>query len=136
MSESNSNPTNTRLGQKFTTRVSYAIAVFFIGAIIISFIVSGLDINSRTDIVAQVDSTPISFREYQGALTQQLNFYGQMMGGKALTSQQIKQFQIKESVLNSLIQQKILINLATDMSLNPSLEEIKDEIKAQSYFQK
>jgi peptidyl-prolyl cis-trans isomerase D len=126
-----------RLSQKFTSKTSYFIAAFFIGAIIVSFVMSGLDgMNSRTDIVAKVDDITVSTREYNGALNQQLNFYSQMMGGKPLTAQQIKQFQIKENVLNGLIQQKLLISLAQNIGIEASLEEIKNEIKGQNYFQR
>ena len=81
-----------------------------------------------------MDGTPITFKEYQAALSRQVEFYNQMMGGKGLTQKQLEEMGIKQSVLNGLIQQKLILNAATDMGFVVSLEEVKNEIRNMPYF--
>jgi len=84
--------------------------------------------------VATVDGTPVSVKEYSVALNRQVEFYNQMMGGQGMTQQQLEQMGIKQSVLNGLIQQKLILNTADQMGIVVSLDEIKNEIKNMSYF--
>jgi peptidyl-prolyl cis-trans isomerase D len=84
--------------------------------------------------VATVDGTPVSVKEYSVALNRQVEFYNQMMGGQGMTQQQLEQMGIKQSVLNGLIQQKLILNTADQMGIVVSLNEIKNEIKNMSYF--
>jgi len=84
--------------------------------------------------VASVDGTEISIREYQNALTRQVEFFGQMMGGNTLTQKQIEEMGIKQSVISGLIQQKLVLNAANKMGIHISLDEVKGEIKSLPYF--
>jgi peptidyl-prolyl cis-trans isomerase D len=81
-----------------------------------------------------VDGTPISVKEYSVALNRQVEFFNQMMGGQGMTQKQMEQMGIKQSVLNGLIQQKLVLNTADQMGIVVSLDEIKNEIKSMSYF--
>ncbi len=111
------------------------IITFFLGAIIVSFALTGFTgFNSTTDSVGSVDGNPISINEYRNTLNGELQRFSQMFGGKDLTNQQIRQFRIKESVINRLVQQKLIQNLAQDMKLDAGLDEIKAEIKKSPYF--
>lgn len=51
-----------------------------------------------------------------------------------MTQKQIEEMRVKESVLNELIQQKLVLNTADQIGLVVSLDEIKSEIKSMSYF--
>lgn len=120
----------------FTGRVSYFILTFLFVIIIASFLFTGVDSfqpGSAGD-VATVDGTPISQREYQTALQRQVEFFNQMMGDNALTPKQLEEMGIKQSVLSSLIQQKLILNSADQMGFIVSLEEVKNEIKNLPYF--
>ena len=121
---------------KITEKLSYFAVSLILGAIIISFALTGFQgFNSSSGSVANVDGTPITIEEYNRTLNAQINRYSQMFGGKSLTSQQIKQFRIKEGVLNSLVQQKLMVNLADELKLDVSQEQIKEEIKTAPFFQ-
>ncbi len=127
---------------KFQSGVAKFLVAGIFGVIILSFALSSFNKNdllggmggSGSDTVAKVDGTPINYREYQMALTRQLEFFSQMTGGNPLTSQQIEQFGIKNTVLSTLINQKLMINLVSNMGLNPSKEEIAAEIQNLPYF--
>lgn len=118
-------------------KVSYFILTFIFLIIIASFLFGGFgNISLGTSSnVAQVDGTPISIREYQTALNRQVEFFTQMMGGSGMTQKQMEDMGIKQSVLNGLIQQKLILNAADELGFVVSLNEIKQEIKNLPYFQ-
>jgi len=124
---------------KFSSKASYFVLTLIIGAIIISFAITGIGLGGsnptgRVDAVATVDGTPVSMKEYQQALGRQLQFYSQFSGGKPLTTQQIERFNIKQTVLQNLVQQKLFLNLAKKIQLDHGSGELKDEIKKMEYF--
>lgn len=123
---------NTFTGKAATFILSLA---FF--SIIVSFIFGNYDnftAPSRSD-VANVDGLPVTVREYQMRLSQQIDFFNQMMGGQ-ITQQQIQQMGIKESVLSGMIQQKLLLSAGSKMGLALSESELKEEIKRLPPFQR
>jgi peptidyl-prolyl cis-trans isomerase D len=121
---------------RFTSKISYLIVTFFIAAIIISFALTGFSgFNSSANAVAMVDGTPVKISEYQNSLRQKMDYYSKIFGGKSLTAQQIRQFRLKESTLQELINQKLVNNLADNMDFEASQEEIKSYIKELPYFQ-
>lgn len=120
---------------KFTGKISYIILTFFIAAIIISFALTGFQgFGSSANSVAKVGGEPISIREYNNIVTQEMQRYSQIFG-KDLTSQQVKQFRIKENALRSLVQQQLIANLAADIGMEASQEHVKERIKTLEYFQ-
>ena len=121
----------------FAGKVSYFILTFIFLIITASFLFSGFDNFSMgtAQSVATVDGTPVSIKEYQTALTRQVEFFNQMMGGQGMTQKQLEEMGIKQSVLNGLIQQKLILNTADQLGFVVSLEEVKNEIKGMPYFQ-
>jgi peptidyl-prolyl cis-trans isomerase D len=119
----------------FAGKVSYFILTFIFLIITASFLFSGFDNFSMgaAQTVGMVDGTPITIKEYQSALNRQVEFFNQMMGG-SMTQQQMEQMGIKQSVLNGLVQQKLILNTADQMGFVVSLNEIKNEIKNMPYF--
>lgn len=120
----------------FASKMSYFILTFIFLIITASFLFSNFSnfsLGTSTN-VATVDGTPISIKEYQTALTRQVEFFNQMMGGQGLTQKQLEEMGIKQSVLNGLIQQKLILNTADQMGFVVSLEEVKNEIKSMPYF--
>src|SRR5665648_296293 len=101
----------------FAGKISYFILTFVFLIIIASFLFTGFDGSSvgTGQNVADVDGTPISLREYQTALNRQVEFFNQMMGGEGMTQKQMEEMGIKQSVLNTLIQQKLILNSAKQM---------------------
>lgn len=120
---------------KFSSKVSWIIITFFIGAIIISFTLTGFQgLTSASNSVATVDGTSIGVEEYRRILDMKVARYSQMFGGKSLTSQQIKQFGIREQALRELVTQKLVMNFAVDMGLDVGQKEVKEVIKNLPYF--
>lgn len=118
-------------------KISYFVLTFLFLIIIASFMFTGFDNFSMGSgqQVASVDGTPVTLREYQIALNRQVEFFNQMMGGKGMTQKQLEEMGIKQSVLNGLIQQKLILNTAENMGIIVSKDEVKNEIKTMPYFQ-
>ena len=120
----------------FANKMSYFILTFLFLIITASFLFSGFQNFSlgSSQNVATVDGTPITIKEYQTALTRQVEFFTQMMGGQGLTQKQLEEMGIKTSVLNGLIQQKLILNTADHIGFVVSLDEVKSEIRGMPYF--
>ncbi len=120
----------------YANKISYFILTFIFLIITASFLFSNFDNFSMGSAqqVGSVDGTPITTKEYNVALTRQVEFFNQMMGGNGLSQKQLEEMGIKQSVLNGLIQQKLILNTAEQMGIIVSLEEVKNEIKAMTYF--
>ncbi|MFL5784279.1 MAG: SurA N-terminal domain-containing protein, partial [Bacteriovoracaceae bacterium] len=118
-------------------KMSYFILMFIFLIIIASFLFTGYDKfhMGSAKHVAMVDGTEITTKEYRMALSRQVEFFNQMMGGNGMTEKQMEQMGIKESVLNSLIQLKLILNTADKMGFVVSLDEVKNEIRKMPYFQ-
>ena len=85
--------------------------------------------------VASVGNIPVTATEYNREYERQIRFFGQMLGKKSLTSQEIKQFNIKDAALKTLVRQKLNIKMANDFGIEPSQAEVGEEIKKLPYFQ-
>jgi peptidyl-prolyl cis-trans isomerase D len=120
----------------YANKISYFILTFIFLIITASFLFSNFDNFSMGSgqQVGSVDGTPITTREYSVALNRQVEFFNQMMGGSGLNQKQLEEMGIKQSVLNGLIQQKLILNTAEQMGIIVSLEEVKNEIKSMTYF--
>lgn len=126
------------MSDSFQKKSASIIASVFIGFIILSFLFSGYYTrfggNMGPENVASVDGTNIKMVEYHRLLTERLELLKKLMRVSELTSQQIEQFNIKQSVLNMLIDQKLFLNLAAKAGINPNDEEVASEIQEQPYF--
>lgn len=121
--------------KNLSNKVSYIALSVIMGAIIISFVLTGFQgFGSNAGQVASVDGTPVTSREYNQALNASIERYGKMFGGKALTNQQIKMFKIRETTLQGLISQKHLLNFASELKFDAGKADIKDEIKNFDFF--
>ena len=114
-------------------------STFFLSLIFLLIVVSFLfgDYNNfstaSSQDVASVNGLPVTQREYQMRLTQQVEFFSQMMGGQ-MTQAQMEQMGVKDTVLGGLVQQKLLLSTGLDMGLTMSEAELKQEIKKLPYF--
>lgn len=118
------------------SKLSYFILSFIFLLIIASFLFSGFENFSMggSKHVAMVDGTPVTIREYQMALSRQVEFFNQMMGGNTLTQKQLEDMGIKDSVLSGLIQQKLILNSADDVGIVVSMDEVRSEIRNMPFF--
>jgi peptidyl-prolyl cis-trans isomerase D len=126
--------------RKASEKIGSFLILGLFAVIILSFVLTGFQSNIQFMAsgggVAVVDGNAIKIEEYQRALTRQLKFYEQMFGGKALSKKQIEQFGVKRTVLKRLIDQKLIENLANDLSIGASQKEVVSEIEKMPYFQK
>ncbi len=124
------------MNKSFVSKASTVALSLIFMLIIVSFLFG--DFNQRGQIsakdVGSVDGLVITPREYQMRLAQQVEFFGQMMGG-SLTQQQIEQMGLKETVLSGIIQQKLLVTTGRKMGLVLSENEVKEEIRKLPPFQ-
>lgn len=121
---------------KLTNKLSYFAVSLIMGTIIVAFLFTGYEgFNGNVGQVASVGGTPISSADYKKALQFNIDQYSRMLQGKGLTSQQIKQFRLKEMTLQNLISQKHMLNFANELSFNAGKKYIKNEIKEYKAFQ-
>src|SRR5665647_1115092 len=80
----------------YASKMSYFILTFIFLIITASFLFSGFDRSIKgggvggAKNVASVDGTPITLKEYQMALSRQVDFFNQMMGGKGMSQKQLE----------------------------------------------
>jgi peptidyl-prolyl cis-trans isomerase D len=121
----------------FTSKASTFLLSFIFLIIIVSFLFSSFDNfqsgSSGGQEVGNVDGIPVTVKEFQMALNQQVEFFNQMMGGN-VSQKQLEQMGVKQTVFNNLVQQKLILNAGKKMGIVVSTEEIKEEIKKLEYF--
>lgn len=120
----------------FQKNTSNLFVTLLIGLIVVSFMITGFQTMQGTpDTIATVDGEPIKAREYQMEFERQLNFFSQFYnGGQPLNRQQIEQFGLKQQAINNLVTKKVMIGLAEDMGIQPSVSEVKAELSRMPYF--
>ena len=126
--------------RKASEKIGSFLILGLFAVIILSFVLTGFQSNIQFMAsgggVAVVDGNAIKVEDYQRALSRQLKYYEQMFGGKALTAKQIEQFGVKRTVLKRLIDQKLIENLANDLTIGASQKEVVSEIEKMPFFQK
>ncbi len=124
------------MSEQFQKKTSSILVTGLISVIVISFMFSGYEsMKGSPDTIAKVDDKVIKYREFQAEFDRQLQFYSQMFGGQPLTSLQIESFNIKSSVINNLVNRKLIMILSENLGITPSPDQIKKEIKELPYFQ-
>lgn len=123
------------MSDHFQKKTSSILVTGLISIIVISFMFSGYEsMKGSPDTIAKVDDKVIKYREFQTEFDRQLQFYSQMFGGQPLTSAQIESFNIKNTVINNLINRKLIMVMSEKIGIVPSPDQIKKEIKDLPYF--
>ena len=121
---------------KLRKRTANIFLTIFIGLIVISFIFTGMQgMQGTPNSVAQVGSHSIKVNEYQQEFNRQLEFFSSLRGGESLSTQEIKQFQVRQTAINNLVNAKLSLIAAERIGLKAPSEEIKKQIKNLPYFQ-
>ncbi|AFI06400.1 peptidylprolyl isomerase [Helicobacter cetorum] len=109
----------------------------------VAFIAAGMigwgqySFSFHSDSVAKVGRIEISQNELAQEYRRLKDAYAESIPNfKELTEEQIKAMHLENSALNMLINQALLRNLALDLGLGASKQEIAKEIKKASVFQK
>ncbi len=114
----------------------YFYVLFFI--VILSFIFWGVgtvDKSSDTNIVAEVGSYKIPAEEYWRAYDRIFKFYSEIYKEKFDETMQ-KSLKLKEGVLNSLIENRVLLIAAKENGITVSDEELNEAVMNEPAFMK
>ena len=122
---------------RFQKTGSGILVSVLIGLIVVSFMFS--DYQSFTNkvgssgTIAKVGSSSVKVEEFRNEYNRQIQLYQQMFG-KELSQQDIDGLNLKNNALESVINNKLLTNLASEVGISAGADEVKQEIKEISYF--
>lgn len=119
--------------QSMRKHAKFFYFLFFI--VIITFVfwgVGGLDQPTSVSVV-QIGDEKITVEEYWRAYENVRNAYRDLYQGK-LDEETEKKLQLKESVLNNLIEQRVLLQAAKSLGIAVSDKELQDAITHDSRF--
>ncbi|MGC2061989.1 MAG: SurA N-terminal domain-containing protein [Thermodesulfovibrionales bacterium] len=114
----------------------YFYVLFFI--VILSFIfwgVGSVDKTAKGSIVAEVDHLKISGEEYWRAYDRTFGFYREIYKEKFDEEMQ-KKLNLKENVLNSLVENKVLLLAAKKDGISVSDDELNEAVRNDPAFMK
>lgn len=114
--------------------VFIVIVLSFIGTIFLVWGKGDEGIGRSAGYAAKVDRTTIPLDAYQNAYQNMTETYRQVFGGN-LTPEVEKQLNLRQQVLNQLIDQTLIIKAAKGLGVSVSKEEISAEIAAMPAFQ-
>lgn len=106
------------------------VAAFIIGFVYVDMGLGGANRNPQQDVrayAARVNGETISFREYERALYYTEKNYEQMYG-RALSPDMLAQMGLPKQVLDSLVDQHLLLQQAARLHLAASPEEVRAKI--------
>ncbi len=86
-------------------------------------------------VAGMVNGEAITLPEFSRALSQRMEFFKNLAGGK-ITEEQLKAFRIREGVFGELVNRKLMSQEALRMGIKAGDEEIREKIKDLSVFQK
>lgn len=119
--------------KKYLVITIWISTIAFVGAGFVGW--GAYDLNKdRTASVAKVGNRTISVQEFQQAYGNHYSFYNNLLSGK-LTQEQADQMGLDKMVMNTLINQTLLLNYADDIGLIATQEDIKERLKNNPNFQ-
>lgn len=112
----------------------WVVIIAFVGTI---FLVWGRGAVNPTgsNVIATVDGEAIPFDEYKKAYFRTVDTYKKILKDK-YTDEMIEKMNLKRTVLNSLIEERIILSAASETGLMVSDEEVFDIISTMPAFQK
>lgn len=121
--------------QSVIIKVVFGIIVLsFIGTIFLVWGKGDSGLRGSSGYAIKVDKTRISYEDYQQTYLRVRNMFQQMLG--SVTPEMEKQYGIKKTAMDNLINQVLIRREAKKMGLSVSNEEIRKAIFAISAFQK
>ncbi len=122
--------------QAMRHHAKYFYVLFFI--VILSFIFWGVgtvDRSDRSNVVAEVGKYKITGEEYWRTYDRMFNFYRDMYKDKFDEEMQ-KKLKLKEGVLNSLVDNRVLLIAARENGIAVTDDELNEAIKNEPAFMK
>lgn len=119
--------------KKYLVITIWISTIAFVGAGFVGW--GAYDLNrDRAASVAKVGHRAISVQEFQSAYANQYAFYNNLLGGK-LTQEQAQQMGLEKIVMQTLINQALLLNYADDIGLFATKDDVKERLIHTPNFQ-
>ena len=119
--------------KKYLVITIWISTIAFVGAGFVGW--GAYDFNKdRASSVAKVGHRTISVQEFQTAYGRHYSFYNNLLGGK-MTQEQADQMGLDKMVMNTLINQALMLNLADDIGLISTKEDVKQRLAQTKDFQ-
>ena len=119
--------------KKYLVITIWISTIAFVGAGFVGW--GAYDLNKdRSASVAKVGNRVISVQEFQQAYGTHYNFYNNLLSGK-LTQEQADQMGLDKMVMNTLVNQTLLLNYADDIGLIATQEDVKERLRSNQNFQ-
>lgn len=119
--------------KKYLVVTIWISTIAFVGAGFVGW--GAYDLNrDRAASVAKVGHRTISVQEFQSAYANHYNFYNNLLGGK-LTQEQAEQMGLNKIVMNTLVNQTLLLNYADEIGLVATKEDVKERLINNPNFQ-
>jgi len=118
-------------------RKRHWIIIFFLGVIIVSFVVfygSGKLRDQGSAEVAEINGEIISQREFAGHYQRAVERYREMLKG-SLSEEMIKGLNIKGNLIEELIQKKLILQEARSLGLTASDDDVANQLTKVPEFQ-
>lgn len=112
----------------------WVVIIAFIGTIFIQWGMGTVN-PTGSNIIATVNGDIIPFDEYKKAYFRTVDTYKKILKDK-YTDEMIEKMNLKRTVLNSLIEERIILSAASETGLMVSDEEVFDIISSMPAFQK
>lgn len=107
--------------------------IVLIIAVVFVFWGVGANMNNR-EAALVINDDEISFQRYRQVYDQAVNDYSEQFGG-TIPKGFLDMINVKQQVINQLIQESLLRQGATDMGIQTSGDEVQNEIRSMSQFQ-
>ena len=119
--------------KKYLVITIWISTIAFVGAGFVGW--GAYDMNTdRAASVAKVGHRTISVQEFQSAYASHYNFYNNLLGGK-LTQEQADQMGLDKIVMNTLVNQALLLNYADEIGLVATKDDVKERLINTPTFQ-
>ncbi|TKX32319.1 peptidylprolyl isomerase [Campylobacter aviculae] len=119
--------------KKYLIVTIWVSTIAFVGAGFVGWGAYDFNLN-RNSSVAVVGNEKIGYGEFNIRYNQIFNYYNQISNG-SLNEESAKKLGLENVALNSLIEDKLLLNFAKDLGLNSSENEIIQKLTDTRYFQ-
>ena len=120
--------------KKYLVVTIWISVIAFVGAGFVGW--GAYDFNSdRASAVAKVEKRKITVQEFQLAYANYYNFYNNMLGG-GLTQEKADKMGLEKMVLESVINETLILSYADEIGLRTTEAEIKNALATDPAFQK
>ena len=118
--------------KKYLVVTIWISTIAFVGAGFVGW--GAYDFNKdRASSVAKVGHRTISLQDFQTGYANHYNFYNNLLGGN-LTQEQAEQMGLEKMVMNTLINQSLLLNLADDLGLIVTKQDVIERLSTTENF--